>query len=89
MRRIRSTYRRPISDRERIEQDKEAELNIQRSALVEALVGSFLDNDPVETIAQAIERDQQRRFEKFTEWKNQNRARRAMGLTALPRPAGV
>lgn len=90
MRRIRSTYRRPISDRERLEDDKDAKLiNERAESIVEELMDSFINPDSSETIAAAIERDQRRRFEAFENWRKQNRARKALGLSLLPRPAGV
>lgn len=88
MKRIRSTYRRPISDRERIEQDKDSEQFRMVAERVESLVESFLQDDK-QDIAAAIERDQQRRFEAYENWRKQNRARRALGLTPLPRPSGI
>lgn len=89
MRHIRSTYRRPISDREQLERDKDAELMSDRAQMVEDLMDPFFGPQSPEEIKQAIERDQQKRFEVFQEWRNTNRARRALGLTTLPRPAGV
>lgn len=89
IKRIRSTYRRPISDRERAEDDKDSERFAKTAEFVEELVHSFINADGTESIKAALKRDQARRFEAYTNWKAQNRARRAMGLTPLPRPSGI